>query len=257
MLEIDFFHLTDVGCVREENEDAVGFWPYEDGFLFAVADGLGGHNAGQVASSLALEVLLREMSVPSGSLSLVNRLRQAVREANLAIYYKGTTVPELHRMGTTLTASALVGGTLVTAHVGDCRLYLLRNGTFTQLTKDHTHVWEQVQYGILSPKEARTHPNRHVLSRCLGHDLIPAIDILKMDVQAGDLLVQCSDGIYDSLPESEMVELLNKDKPKAACSAIIERAREAGGHDNMSLQVASVISCSPPAVKRAWWRLGR
>src|SRR5215470_9721502 len=164
MSEIDFFHITDAGCVRDGNEDAVGCWPHEDGLLIAVADGLGGHNAGEVASALALEILAREMDRAPGNWPIDKRLRRAIQEANIAIHQKGITVPELRRMGTTITASAITGNTLVTAHVGDCRLYLLRNAEFTQLTKDHTWVGEQVEYGILSAEEARTHPRRHVLS---------------------------------------------------------------------------------------------
>jgi protein phosphatase len=256
MPEIDFFHLTDTGCVREGNEDAIGYWPHEDGLLFAVADGLGGHNAGELASSLALEVLAQEMEAAPQSWPVAKRLRRAVQEANLRIYNKGTTVPELRRMGTTLTASAVVGGVLVTAHVGDCRLYLFRDGNLTQLTKDHTWVWEQVQYGILSPEEARTHPKRHVLSRCLGHDLIVGIDVLSMNIQPGDILLQCSDGIHALLPEPEMAELLQAGRPGATCEAMIQRGREAGGDDNLSVQVAAVVSCSPSA-PRPWWRFGR
>jgi protein phosphatase len=256
MLEIDFFHLTDTGCVREENEDAIGSWPYEDGLLFAVADGMGGHNAGQVASALALEVLAREMGRAPTSWSIEKRLRRAVQEANLEIYYKATTVPELRGMGTTLTASVLVGSTLVTAHVGDCRLYLLRQGTFSQLTKDHTWVWEQMQYGILSEEEARNHPNRHVLSRSVGNNLIAAIDVLSINIQAGDVISQCSDGVHGLISEPEMVAMLQKGRPEMACKAIIERSREVGGHDNLSLQVATVLSSPPPASK-SWWLFGR
>src|SRR5947208_1505216 len=173
MPEIEFFQLTDVGCVREGNEDAVGHWPHEDGLLFAVADGLGGHAAGEVASALALEVLAREMDRAPGSWAVTKRLRRAVQEANLELYNKAVAVPELRRMGTTLTASAVVGGTLIAAHVGDCRLLLFRDGKLTQLTKDHTWVWEQVQYGLLSSDAARSHPRLHVLTRCLGTELVP------------------------------------------------------------------------------------
>jgi PPM family protein phosphatase len=256
MPEIEFFHLTDTGCVREGNEDAIGCWPLEDGLLFAVADGLGGHNAGEVASALALEVLAQETGRAPESWPVAKRLRRAVQEANLTIYNKSTTVPELRRMGTTLTASAVVGSTLVTAHVGDCRLYLFRNGNFSQLTKDHTWVWEQVQYGILSAEEARTHPKRHVLSRALGQDLIISIDILSMDLQPGDVLVQCSDGVHALLPESEILETLQTAQPDAACRAMIHHAREAGGDDNLSVQVAVVVSCAPSR-PRSWWRFGR
>jgi len=256
MLEIDFFQMTDTGCVREENQDAVGSWPFEGGLLFAVADGMGGHNAGQVASQLALEVLIREIESASKGGSLQNRLRHAAQAANLEIYHKGMTVPELKGMGTTLTASVMVGSSLVTAHIGDSRLYLLRKGEFTQLTKDHTFVAEQLQYGILTPEEARTHPNRHVLSRSLGNQLLAAIDILSIDIENGDIIVQCSDGVYSMVSEPEMQKLLQEDRPEATCKAIVQRAREAGGHDNISLQIVSVISCPAPA-PRSWWRFGR
>ena len=196
MPEIEFFQLTDVGCVREGNEDAVGHWPHEDGLLFAVADGLGGHAAGEVASALALEVLAREMDRAPGNWALTKRLRRAVQEANLELYNKAIVVPELRGMGTTLTASAVVGGTLVAAHVGDCRLFLWREGALTQLTKDHTWVWEQMQYGLLSPEDARNHPRRNMLTRCLGRELIVGIDVLSMDLRPRDIIVQCSDGIH-------------------------------------------------------------
>jgi len=256
MSEIDFFHLTDAGCVREGNEDAVGCWPHEDGILFAVADGLGGHNAGELASSLAIEVVGQEMESAPRTWPLTKRLKRSVQEANLRIVNKATTVPELHKMGTTLTASAVVGSTLVTAHVGDCRLYLLRDRSLTQLTKDHTWVWEQVQYGILSPEEARTHPRRNILSRCLGHELIVGVDLLSINVQPGDVLLQCSDGIHTLVPEPEMLDLLQTGGPDTVCQTMIQRGREAGGHDNLSVQVAAVISCSPDAPRR-WWPFGR
>src|SRR5438477_7755117 len=240
MPEIEFFQLTDVGCVRDGNEDAVGHWPHEDGLLFAVADGLGGHAAGEVASALALEVLAREMDRAPGSWAVSKRLRRAVQEANLEIYNKAIAVPELRRMGTTLTASAVVGSTLVAAHVGDCRLFLFRGGKLTQQTKDHTWVWEQVQYGLLTADAARTHPRRHVLTRCLGSELIVGIDVLTIDVVPGDVVVQCSDGVHTTVREAEIVELLAAHPPEAACRALIRRGREEGGEDNLSVQIAAI-----------------
>jgi len=254
MPEIEFFQLTDVGCVREQNEDAVGYWPHEDGIVFAVADGLGGHNAGEVASSLALDVLAREIERAPGAWAMTKRLRRAAQEANLAIYNKSITVPELYRMGTTLTATALVGGNLTAAHIGDCRVYLLRQGTFTQLTKDHTWVWEQVQYGILSPEQARTHPRRNMLTRCLGHDLIASIDTLSLAIQSGDVLLQCSDGIHALVPEPEIAAIVSSAEPERACRALIERGRDAGGEDNLSVQIAAVLSCPPANNSRRWWQ---
>ena len=186
MPDITFFQLTDVGCVRDLNEDAVGHWPHEDGLLFAVADGLGGHAAGEVASALALEALAREMERAPGTWAVSKRLRRAVQEVNLELYNKQLAVPELRGMGTTLTASVVVGGTLCAAHVGDTRLFLLRDGELAQLTKDHSWVWEQMQYGILSAEAARTHPKRNVLTRCLGRELIVAIDRITTTLRHDD-----------------------------------------------------------------------
>ena len=256
---IEFFQMSDVGCAREENEDAVGSWPWEDGHLFAVADGLGGHAAGEVASALALEVLARESGRTPGAGAPAKRLRRAMQQANREIYQKAITVPELRGMGTTLTASVITGGTLVAAHVGDSRLYLLRGGALAQLTKDHTSVREQVEYGILTPDEAARHPNRHSLTRYLGHDLIAAVDIITMALAPGDVLVQCSDGVHDVLPEPELADLLGTSRPEDACREIIRRCLDAGGSDNMSVQVASVVSCraaSPPPSRWRFWRTG-
>jgi serine/threonine protein phosphatase PrpC len=191
-----------------------------------------------------------------GGWPVPKRLRRAVQEANLEIYTKAIAVPELRGMGTTLTASAVIGGTLVAVHVGDCRLFLLRDGKLTQLTKDHTWVWEQVQYGIVSPDEARLHPRRHMLTRCLGRELIVGIDLLTLDLRAGDVLLQCSDGVHAALAEPEITELLAAHPPEPACRALLRRAREEGGEDNISAQVAAVVTCPRPAA-RSWWRLGR
>lgn len=256
-LEMEFFEMSDPGCVREGNEDAAGFWPCEDGYLFAVADGLGGHLSGEVASALALEVLSREMTAAPAAGPLMKKLRRAVQQANLEIYQKAITVPELHRMGTTLTASTVTGGTLVAVHIGDSRLYLLRDGALSQLTKDHTSVWEQVEYGILTPEEARTHPNRHTLTRYLGHDLIASIDALTMDLRAGDVLFQCSDGVHDVLPESELTDLLRDNRPETACREIVRRCLDAGGPDNITVQVAVVISRGAPPPSPSRWRFWR
>jgi PPM family protein phosphatase len=256
MPQIELFQLSDVGCVREINEDAVGYWPHDDGMVLAVADGLGGEEAGEVASALALEVLARELERAPGSWNVGKRLRRAFQEANIEIYNKAITVPELRGMGTTLTATALTGGSLVAAHVGDTRLYLKRQRQLTQLTKDHTWVWEQVQYGLLSAEQARMHPRRHVLTRCLGRELIVGIDVLTLDAQPGDVLLQCSDGVHGYFRDEELARLLDQ-PPDAACRALIECGRERGGEDNLSAQVAVVVECPAPTPTRPWWRLRR
>jgi len=257
MLEIEFFQLTDIGCVRAENEDAIGHWPHEDGILFAVADGLGGHAAGQVASSLVIEILGREMERAPGTWPVLKRLKRAAQEANLEVYNKAIAVPELRGMGTTLTATAVVGGTLAAVHVGDCRLFLARDRTLTQLTKDHTWTGQQVQYGLLSPEDARKHPRRHVVNRCLGRELIPALDLLTMALRPGDVLAQMSDGIHAALPEREIAEILVSERAEAACSALVRRGREEGGDDNLSVQIAMIVACDAAPPARPWWRFRR
>jgi len=247
MSEIRFFQLSDAGRVRH--------WPHEDGLVFAVADGVGEDAGGEVASALALDVIGREMDRAPGSWPVAKRLRRAVQEANLEIYNKAITVPDLRGMATTLTASAVIGGTLVAAHVGDCRLFLLRDGRLTQITKDHTWVWEQVEHGALSAGDARVHARRRMLTRSVGRELIVGIDLLTLAVRADDVLLQCSDGVHGGLAEPELAELLSAHPPEAACRALIRRAREEGGEDHVSAQVAAVVSC-PPRSAWPWWRFG-
>lgn len=256
MNEIDFFQLTHAGREGSVNQDAVGHWPCDDGLLFAVADGVGVEQAGEVASTLALAVVAREIEAAPSDWPVLKRLRRAVQAANLEIYQKGLTVPELERMGTTLTATALVGPSLVAAHVGDCRLCLLREGRVTQLTKDHTWAWDEMSLGRLASDAARTHPRRHELSRRLGQELIVPIDLLTMTLQTGDVLAHLSDGVHGALDETEIAELLQGHPPEAACRAIIRRAREAEAGGNLSVQVARVEAL-PAAASRSWWRLGR
>lgn len=255
--EIEFFQITDKGPVRENNEDALGLYQYDDGVCMIVADGLGAHNAGEVASALALEIIEHEMTAQTGTGLTMKNLRNAVRQANLEVYQKAITVPELARMGAAVTASVLTGGSLLTAHIGDCRLYLLRNGVFTQLTKDHTWVGERVEYGILTPEEARIHPNRHMLTRYLGYELLASIDFLKIDLQAGDTLLQCSDGAYETLSDDELAGIVSADKPEAACTGIINRSRESGAEDNISVQILSVANPGVHREQQSWWRFWR
>ncbi len=253
MIDVEFAQLTDPGCVREINEDSIGHWPHEDGWLFAVADGCGGHNAGEVASAMALEVLAREMERAPGTWSVSKRLRRSIQEANLRIYDKAVTVPELHRMSTTLTATALTGAALVAAHVGDTRLYLLRAGKLRQLTKDHTTGFDPLQLGLKSLDRAREKPRKYILSRSIGHELIVSIDVLTLDVEEGDVLLQCSDGIHGNVPDAAIAALLASEAPEQVCRELVTTARDAGGDDNLSVQVARVRSC-PPRSPRKWWQ---
>jgi protein phosphatase len=255
MPQLHFHELTDGGPDAAENEDAVGHWVHEDGLLFAVADGVGRHRAGRVASTLALEVLAREMQAEAVELPTLTRLRRAFQAANLEIYQKGLAVPELRGMGTTLTATVLEGNSLVTAHVGDCRICLVRDRRLIQLTKDHTWAYEARDAGGLSPEEAGRHPRRHELSRRLGQELIVPVDLLSMALRADDILLQCSDGLHTALAEADVEELLLAHPPEAACRALVRRAREADATGDVSVQVVRVLELPPTS--RSWWRRGR
>lgn len=246
MLQVEFAQLTDVGRVRENNEDALGFWPYEDGVLFAVADGLGGFDCGEVASALALGTFGRAMldAPPDASRwSLAKRLWSAVQQANLAVYDRRAEHVRCQSMGTTLTASVLVGTTLVVAHVGDCRLLRIRDRVLSRLTRDHNRAWQQVALGLLAPEAARLHPDRHLLTRSLGQDPLVRIDMVTADLAVGDVLVQCSDGVHTLVSEREILEAIEAHPTDQACLALIDRARDAGGDDNLSVQVVAVTAC--------------
>jgi protein phosphatase len=258
MAKVELGQLTDCGPVREGNEDAIGSWECDDGIVFAVADGLGGRGGGEVASRLAIEVLESQVKEAPEKWPIAKKLRRAIQEANLRVYNMGITVPELRGMASTLTATAVVGSSLVTAHVGDCRLLRLRDGTLTQLTKDHSWVAEQVQFGLLSPSQARVHPKRNLVTRSLGKELIVSIDLVSTEVQDGDVLLQCSDGIHAPIVEDDLAAVLREHDAESACRMLIERAIAAGGKDNMSVQVAVVAGgCSPQPMKRPWWKFGR
>jgi protein phosphatase len=254
MADIDFFQLTRGGLRRKTNDDAVGCWSHADGLVLAVADGLGEQSGGEVASHLALEVLSGELAQAPTSWPLTTRLRRAVQAANVAIYQKAITVPELQGMATTLTTTALVGSSLVTAHVGDCRLWLLRDGTLIQLTKDHTWVWAHLP-GAPSVEQVRHQPRRYSLPRCLGRELIVSIDMLSLELRAGDVLAQCSDGVHGALTDDGIQELLEAHPPEAACHAILRCAGQLDGSDDLSVQVAAVRDV--PLVARRWWPFSR
>jgi len=246
---VEYSELT-LGAVDGANEDAVAHWWCDDDLVLAVADGVGEHSAGHVASGMALDILGRELSTPRPDWPLSTRVRRAVQAANLEVYQKGVTVPELRRMATTLTVTAIDGRTLLAAHVGDCRLYLYRQARLTQLTKDHTRAWEDPLAPALDGNGSRP----RALSRGLGHELVVSIDFLTMELAAGDLLLQCSDGVHAALREEELRELIEAHPTEAACHAIVRRAHEVDAGDDASAQLVRIAALAPAQAARSWWR---
>jgi protein phosphatase len=229
---------TDVGRVRKGNEDS--FKAEEP--LFAVADGMGGHQGGEVASSLALE------TIGKGG----GPLEQMVREANEAVYRRAAGDPGLSGMGTTLTALRADGDVLRMAHVGDSRAYMLRDGRLQRLTKDHTVVQRLVDEGKLTAQEAEIHPQRSILTRALGVDESLQVDQGAIEPRPGDRLLLCSDGLTGMVDEERITRLLTENPdPQAAADTLVTAANDAGGQDNITAVVIDVLEAkgetAPPA----------
>lgn len=258
----DLALLSDVGTDRPDNEDACGHYVADDGggALFVVADGIGGYEGGEVASRMAVDITLEAYRSSPAVWGPAKRLQRAVQRANIEIHNRALTVPELRRMGTTLTAVVVDGGMLNAAHVGDCRLYLVRAGRITQISKDHTMVAERVRMGLMSAARARTHPERSVLSRSMGHELIVAVDRIAMPLVQGDHLLLCSDGLYNVLDERELARLIREGESAAvACRALIEAANARGTADNLTAAIFRMNGATPFAQGGGGWRarLGR
>ncbi|MFY9588503.1 MAG: Stp1/IreP family PP2C-type Ser/Thr phosphatase [Actinomycetota bacterium] len=225
---------TDVGKARDRNEDSY----YGGDHVFAVADGLGGHNAGDVASKLAIGPIAsldrRINDLPDDRVA--DALADAVLEANRAVYKRAQDDAKVRGMGTTLTAIAVSDGSAHLAHVGDSRCYLVREGAFSQLSSDHTLVARMVQEGKLTPEQAEVHPQRSILTRALGAEPEVDVDSLEITLVPGDRLLLCSDGLSSVIGEERIRELL-ADAPDLdqGCRRLIDEANAHGGPDNVTV----------------------
>ena len=242
---VEFSQISDLGRVREGNEDCLGHFDpgtpeliRSHGWLFAVADGVGGHERGEVASHLAIETLIEgfRSAVPGESHSgLLSRL---IQKANTNIVDAGHAAHV--NMATTIVACALRFDRVAVAHVGDSRCYLIRKGQAIQLTRDHTVAGEQFRLGVISAAEAGG-DLRHVLSRSVGAELVVKVDVSEHQVFAGDALLLCSDGLHGSVSGSEMAALLGPGADlNAAAQRLVEIANQRDGGDNISAQIIRV-----------------
>jgi serine/threonine protein phosphatase PrpC len=207
--------------------------------LLAVADGVGGHRAGGVASALAIHGLMRRLALRPGADSYGTFLEGVVQQVNAGVYRKARR-PETFGMATTLTAVLLVGSSLLLAHVGDSRAYLLRKGELCRLTQDHTWVTQEVTRGALTPEDARAHPRRNILLRAVGQAPRILVDSVRVEVTEGDRLLLCSDGLHGLVTDEEMRLTLGHKDPQAACRSLVARAQTLGGHDDITVVVAKI-----------------
>ncbi len=261
-LELEASGLTDAGPHREINEDSLGCFAPADplalqrkGYLYVVADGLGGHSAGEVASSCAVARVGEEYYSPSNHTRIEPALRQAVQAANLRIHELTHRNPEYRSMETTLSALAIAGAQAYVAHIGDTRVYHWRDGRLTQLTSDHSEAAELVRMRILKPEKVREHPGRNTLTRTLGSRLIPRPDYLRHPVAPGDQFVLCSDGLWSEIEDDEICEIVGSNAPALACRQLIDCALERDCQDNVTVQVVRILELgeSPAAPSRNGW----
>ena len=226
-----FGSRTDVGNVRDQNEDSLIVRPP----LFVVADGMGGHAAGEVASEIAVNTI-SELAPDHADAEALGR---AVEEANRDIINAAISGKGREGMGTTVTAAILERNHLVIAQVGDSRAYLLHNGEMTQLTRDHSLMANMIEAGQITPEEARFHPNRSVITRALGNDPDTIPDLYEINVEDGDRLLLCSDGLYSMLEDDEIAAVMRRVSDPQRCAAVlVNGAIAAGGHDNVTVIVA-------------------
>ncbi len=226
----EVFNDSDTGRARRANEDAY----FARAPLFAVADGMGGARAGEVAARLAVEVL--EGGLPDGPGSAEERLTGLVKEANKRIHAVSRSEEDRAGMGTTLTAAYVGEEELAVAHVGDSRLYCLRDGELTRRTHDHSLVEELVREGKITPEEADEHPQRSIITRALGPEGDVAVDHHTWRARAGDVYLICSDGLTSMVPEGDVAEIIgSSDSLAGAGSALIDAANQAGGRDNITV----------------------
>ena len=238
---------TDVGVIRSGNEDSYLMVP--DRGIFVVADGMGGHAAGEVASDMAVHYIARELDSLRGLTDeqVAERMRGAIRTANGAIFQRTLTEHDKRGMGTTVTALTLYEARFLIGQVGDSRAYLLRDNKLSQLTKDHSYVQEQVDAGYLTPEQARTHPYSNVITRCVGanSDVMP--DIYVGTVRPRDVFLLASDGLTGMLEDYQLAELLSPERmPEEEVDALIAEANRHGGLDNITAVLVRIDSVDAP-----------
>lgn len=241
---------SDVGRQRKINED--GYLIKEP--VFAVADGMGGHSAGEVASAVALQTIEKQLQKIPEEQEIPDFLARSIQEANAAIFQKSTTEMEQRGMGTTLTVALLLKDRVYIGHIGDSRAYLLREDKLSQLTEDHSLVAQMVKEGMLSPQEAEIHPQRSVLTRALGVEPSAQIDICVSQIKPKDKILLCTDGLTAMLSDVEIEEILNTPRdPQSICKTLVDAANEHGGADNIT---AVLLEINEAPVKKGlpWWK---
>lgn len=229
---------SDTGRLRSSNQDSYKIGELEGGAWAVVCDGMGGHSGGNVASSIAVERIERDLKSNlkenMAVSSVKNVLESAIASASADIFDRAAEQQELLGMGTTVVAAVCINGSCVIAHVGDSRCYLLSDGKLNLLTKDHSLVQELVDAGIITPETAQTHPNKNIITRALGTDNDVRVDFTDISLSSGDKLLLCSDGLTNMVSETEIVDCISGEDVFNYSAKLIALANEHGGTDNIT-----------------------
>lgn len=236
--------------IRSGNEDNFCTDVNASRGIFVVADGMGGHAAGEVASEMAVEIVRQHLAAvfDLDSEEVVQRVADTLKLANREIHGRTLTETDKHGMGTTASVLILAGTRYLIGQVGDSRVYLLRGGAFTQITKDHSYVQEQVDAGYLTPEQARYHPYSNVITRCVGASPDVEPDIYRGEVQGGDVFLVASDGLTGMVDDRRLAQLLSsRADPERKVQALISEANGRGGLDNITAIVVQILDTGAPA----------
>jgi serine/threonine protein phosphatase PrpC len=245
---VELANLTDVGCHRADNEDYYCYWEPDDdldfqtkGRVVVVADGMGGHQGGKLASTIAVEAV-RDGYLNHADGDPRQALQTAFQHGHAAILECIRQHPELVGMGTTCTAATICGSHLYYGHVGDSRLYLIRGGNISLLTRDHSQVARLVQDGLITPEEASVHPQRNVLTAAMGVEPAAAdFSETPLPLESGDILLISTDGLHGLVSDQELLAIASALDPADACKQLVRMAKERGGFDNITVQILKII----------------
>lgn len=231
---------TDTGKVRDNNQDVYFVSINEEVPLFIVADGMGGHKAGEVASNMAMEIVRDEFfNLCNGDLGekeILQLMKRCIEEANNKIYLKSIEIEEFSGMGTTITIAYIKDDTIFIGHVGDSRGYIIREEDIIQITDDHTLVNELVKNGSITTDEAKNHPQRNVITRAVGTSDTIEVDFIVEKFEKENILLLCSDGLTSMIKDSEIKDVLISEKDiQEACEKLVDLSNEKGGHDNITV----------------------
>ena len=261
-MNVEFFAAIDKGRARDNNEDAVAI--DEDHALAVLADGMGGYNAGEVASGMATSFIrtelgrwLHDADAATPDAEVRRAMDICVDNANRAIFNAANANPQYAGMGTTLVVAVFRGNRLLVGHVGDSRAYRLRAGRLQQITRDHSLLQEQIDAGLISPEQAAFSTQKNLVTRAVGVEDTVLLETHLHDVLPGDVYLLCSDGLSDMLDDAALAQLLKSHESLAGAGhALIDAANDAGGKDNISLVLARVGG-QPPSGRSSWWPFRR